>query len=82
MLHNPKGGRYAELQRLVDQLTPLLRQSARSEYDIAVGGIHTTGTDDRKSDLDLYVFANDVQKNAERSRSAHRFSPDIEALVS
>ncbi len=67
---------------IVDQLIPLLRRFARSEYGIAVGGAHAKGTDDPQSDLDLYVFARDVLANAERSQATSRFSPDVEGLIS
>ena len=71
----------AESQAVVDQLVPLLRQFARSEYGIAVGGAHAKGTEDAESDLDLYVFARDVQPKAERARLATQWSPDIAGLV-
>lgn len=72
----------AEIRSVVDELIPLLAQLCLSEYGISVGGAHAKGTDDRESDLDLYVFASDVHKNSERSRLATRFSPGITDLIS
>ncbi len=72
----------ADVQSVVDQLLPLLRQFARSEYGIAMGGAHAKGTDDEESDLDIYVFARDVQPNVDRTRLTTQFSPGIEGLVS
>ena len=72
----------AEVQSVLDQLIPLLRQFARSEYGLALGGAHAKGTDDEESDLDLYVFARDVHPNVHRTRLATQFDPGIEGLVS
>ena len=71
-----------EIRSVVDELIPLLAQLCLSEYGIAVGGALSKGTDDRESDLDLYVFAGDAHPNSERSRLATLYSPEITDLIS
>ncbi|MHB9032527.1 MAG: nucleotidyltransferase domain-containing protein, partial [Anaerolineae bacterium] len=66
----------------IDELVPLLRQLIIGEYGIALGGAHAKGVADDESDLDLYVFGRDAHDNAERSRLATAFSPDITQLIS
>lgn len=70
-----------ETQAIVDQLIPLFRQFATSEYGIAVGGAHAKGVDDTESDLDIYLFADSVLTNDERTRLTSGFSPDISDIV-
>ncbi len=66
---------------MVQQLIPLLRQFATSEYGIAIGGAHAKGLADAESDLDIYLFASSILSNDERTRLTGGFSPDITDIV-
>lgn len=64
------------------QLVPLLRQFARGDYGIALGGAHAKGVEDAESDLDLYVFAHDVLPNAERASLIRQALGDATGVIS
>ncbi len=70
------------VQRVVDDLLPLVRGFARGEYAIALGGSYAKGTADDEADVDLYLFAHDVLPGGERTRVASEFSSEIEGIVS
>jgi len=70
------------IQRILSDLLPLVRESARGDYAIALGGSYAKGTADDEADVDLYLFARAVLSNEERSRIASAFSPEIESIRS
>ncbi|MBN1582551.1 MAG: DUF4037 domain-containing protein [Anaerolineae bacterium] len=61
----------------VSELQPLLRQfcdtAPPNKYGIALGGAHAKGVADAESDLDLYVFADQVLPGTERKRLCTQF---------
>ena len=70
------------VEGIVAELLPLVRQFARGEYAIALGGAHAKGTADSESDLDLYLFANSVLPTDERTRMTVAFSPEVTGAYS
>jgi predicted nucleotidyltransferase len=70
------------IRQVVSDLLPLVRQFARGEYAIALGGSYAKGTADDEADVDLYLFAHDVLPNDERTRIASAFSSEIEGIRS
>lgn len=58
--------------QMANELLPLLRRfcecSAGGDYGIALGGAHAKGVADAESDLDLYLFADQVLPGVERKR--------------
>ena len=74
----------ANLTQIVNALLPLLRQfcgdSPSNQYGIALGGAHAKRAADAESDLDLYVFADQVLPGAERKRLCAQFD-GIESLT-
>jgi hypothetical protein len=71
----------ALLLQTIQELIPLLRQFARGEYGIALGGAHAKGVDDAESDIDLYLFTRQTLPNNERARLCEQFSRDITELI-
>ena len=67
---------------LADELLPLIRQFARGEYGIALGGAHAKGVADAESDLDLYLFAREVLPAEERERLCQAWKMGIQSVVS
>jgi hypothetical protein len=53
---------------VADELLSLIERFARSDYGIALGGAHAKGVADSESDLDLYLFADQVLGVQERER--------------
>ncbi len=45
---------------VIAELTPLLRQMLKGRYAIALAGSHAKGQSDQHSDLDFYLFADEV----------------------
>ena len=70
------------IQRILSDLLPLVRQFARGDYAIALGGSYAKGTADDEADVDLYLFARAVLSSEERTRIASAFSPGIESVRS
>ena len=70
------------VQRIVSDLLPLVREFARGDYAIALGGSYAKGTADHAADVDLYLFAHAVLPKQERTRIASAFSCEIEGTVS
>jgi len=70
------------VQRMVSDLLPLVREFARGEYAIALGGSYAKGTADQEADVDLYLFARAVRFKEERTRIASAFSSEIEGIRS
>lgn len=70
-----------QTMQMVRQLIPLLRQFAASEYGIAIGGAHAKGVADAESDLDIYLFADSILTNDQRTQLASSFSADITDIV-
>lgn len=58
---------------IVDELVPLVRQFARTDYGIGVGGAHAKAAHDAASDLDLYLFTEAVAGGDERTRRIKAF---------
>ncbi len=56
----------ANVQAVVDELTPELRRLAVGRYAIALGGSYTKGGHDAQSDIDFYVFADEFAPYPER----------------
>jgi len=52
---------------LIPDLIPLVRRFAIGAYGIAAGGSHAKGIGDAQSDVDIYLFAEDVFPPGERS---------------
>jgi hypothetical protein len=70
------------IRQVVSDLLPLVRQFARGEYAIALGGSYAKGTADDEADVDLYLFAHDVLPDDERTRVASAFSSEVEGIRS
>ena len=70
------------IRQVVSDLLPLVRQLARGEYAVALGGSYAKGTADDEADVDLYLFAHDVLPGEERTRIASAFSSEIESIRS
>ena len=70
------------LTSIVDALLPLIRQFARGDYGIALGGAHAKGIEDHESDVDLYLFAKEVLPGEERARLCEQFGGGIQSVVS
>ena len=62
------GGNYMDqtVWNKVDALVRILRQTTRGRCAIALAGAHAKGTSDASSDIDIYVFAEDVQPYEKR----------------
>lgn len=56
-----------EVSSIIEELIPLFRQMLRGRYAIALSGSYAKGKQDRHSDLDFYLFADDVMTPAERA---------------
>jgi hypothetical protein len=69
-------------QELAGELLPLIRQFARGEYGIALGGAHAKGVADAESDLDLYLFAREVLPAEQRERLCQAWGMGIQSVVS
>lgn len=69
-----------KITAMVEILCPLLRQFARGEYALAVGGAHAKQVADEESDLDLYVFAEAVLPNADRTELTQKWSADVRGV--
>jgi hypothetical protein len=69
------------ITRILADLIPLVRQFARGERGIALGGAHAKGVDDAESDIDVYLFTRRTLPNAERAALCERHSPDIANIV-
>jgi hypothetical protein len=67
---------------IVDTLLPLLRQFVLGEYGIALGGAHAKGVEDQESDVDIYLFAQQVLPAQERARRCEEFGSAIGSVVS
>ena len=67
--------------KIVGELTPLVRTFSRSDYGIAVGGAHAKGVEDTASDLDLYLFAEEVLTCDNRRRETTDFSSRISHVI-
>lgn len=52
---------------LMPRLLPVLRQLCVGPYGIAIGGSYAKGNHDALSDLDMYVFAHQIQPGLQRS---------------
>ena len=63
-------------------LLPLLRSFCPDACGIALGGAHAKGVDDPESDLDLYVFSQQLLSNTERTRLCRQFSGAISDVIS
>ena len=50
------------------ELLPVLRQFCVGPYGIAIGGSYAKGNHDALSDLDVYVFAHQIQPGPKRSQ--------------
>jgi len=72
----------AEYRSVIDGVLPLVRQFARGEYGIALGGAHAKGVDDSESDLDLYLFAREVLPTEQRTRLCEKWGADPESGTS
>jgi hypothetical protein len=72
----------ADYRSVVDGVLPLVRQFARGEYGIALGGAHAKGVDDPESDLDLYLFAREVLPAEQRARLCEQWGADPESVTS
>jgi hypothetical protein len=59
--------RHEDPDLLARELLPLLRRFCISPYGIAVGGSYAKGNSDALSDLDIYVFAQQVLPGRRRS---------------
>jgi predicted nucleotidyltransferase len=70
------------VRRILSDLLPLVREFARGDYAIALGGSYAKGTADREADVDLYLFAHAVLPRQERTRVASAFSPEVGSVVS
>jgi hypothetical protein len=70
-----------DILTIVDELVPLIRRFAKSDYGIAVGGAHAKGTADVESDLDLYLFASSVLTNDERTQYTIQHSSNIRDII-
>ncbi|MHB1460672.1 MAG: DUF4037 domain-containing protein [Armatimonadota bacterium] len=79
MKHNPVLSE--QTTAMVQELIPLFRQFATSEYGIAIGGAHAKGVADDESDLDIYLFSSSILSNDDRTRLTGGFSPDITEIV-
>jgi predicted nucleotidyltransferase len=69
-------------QAVVDDLLPVVRRFATSDYGIALGGAHAKGTADPESDLDLYVFSDTILSTDKRVRLLTDFGPPVGGIVS
>jgi len=70
-----------DILSIVDELIPLIRRFAKSDYGIAVGGAHAKGTADVESDLDIYLFASSVLTNDERNQLTSQHSSNIRDII-
>jgi predicted nucleotidyltransferase len=52
---------------IVNDVIPSLRQFCVGEYGIAVGGSYAKGVSDEQSDVDIYLFANQILPRDQRS---------------
>jgi hypothetical protein len=69
-------------ESIVDSLLPLVRRFAMGRYGIALGGAHAKGSGDAQSDVDIYLFADRVLPNEERSALTREACGDACAVAS
>lgn len=53
---------------LMRELLPLLRQFCVGPYGIAIGGSYAKGSHDALSDVDVYLFAQQVRSGLQRNK--------------
>jgi hypothetical protein len=68
--------------QVVEDLLPLVGRFACSEYGIALGGAHAKGVADAESDLDLYLFSQQVLPAEQRTRLCEEWGAGIQSVVS
>lgn len=66
-----------DVHEAIEALQPLLRRFVRGDYGLALGGAHAKGKADAELDLDLFLFGPLIEPDAERSRLAAEFAPEI-----
>jgi len=67
-----------EIATVIDELLPLYKQVLRGKYAIALAGAHAKGSADGNSDLDMFIYTEDVASY--EAREAVFQKPGIEQL--